>query len=599
VKQAVAMVREDEPGDKRLAAYVVADEGALEEALESGRSQEWSSEHISEWQELYEQTYEEPTSEDLSFNIAGWNSSYTGEAIPAQEMREWVDATVARIASQRPRRVLEIGCGTGLLLSRIAPQCEEYVGTDFSATALDQVRKLMATQEELSHVALSQRLGDDFEGLEPQHFDTVIINSVTQYLPNIEYLRAVLEGAVAAVEPGGRIFIGDVRSLPLLRAFHASVQCHRADAGTKRSRLKSLVEQDGEHEGELVIDPGFFHALKARSDRISDVEVLSKRGQYHNELTRFRYDVFLHVEAKERASAPGTWLDWAEAGLSLTALAARLDARPQALGVRTVPNARLCTAVKAVEWLQSEEDPQTLEGLRETFAAAQAEAVDPEALWQLAEEHGYRLALGDSPGAPGYFDAVFRAREAVSDGSVFWSQATAEKPKAWSVYANNPLKAKLIRDLTPRLREYLGEVLPEYMVPSAYVVLEELPLTPNGKVDRKALPAPIQSRLAAGAEYVAPSTPVEEALAEIFAEVLRVDRVGVHDNFFELGGHSLMATQVVTRVREKFSIELNLSNMFYGPTVAQLATKMDELFLAQLEQLSDEEARELTSQWSG
>ena len=104
---------------------------------------------------------------------------------------------------------------------------------------------------------------------------------------------------------------------------------------------------------------------------------------------------------------------------------------------------------------------------------------------------------------------------------------------------------------TNELRSFLKQKLPEYMVPSAFVFLDTLPLTPNGKVDRKALPAPDQNRPEAEESYVAPRTPVEELLAEIWAEVLKLDKVGVHDNFFELGGHSLLATQVISRVRKR------------------------------------------------
>ncbi len=99
------------------------------------------------------------------------------------------------------------------------------------------------------------------------------------------------------------------------------------------------------------------------------------------------------------------------------------------------------------------------------------------------------------------------------------------------------------------LRRALLETLPEYMVPSAFVVLEALPLTPNGKVDRKALPEPDAARTAAAEAYVPPRGPIEEALAAIWAELLGRDRVGVHDNFFDLGGHSLIATQLLARVR--------------------------------------------------
>ena len=124
--------------------------------------------------------------------------------------------------------------------------------------------------------------------------------------------------------------------------------------------------------------------------------------------------------------------------------------------------------------------------------------------------------------------------------------------------------------LPARWREYLRERLPEYMVPSAFVVLERMPLTANGKVDRKALPAPGPSA-GEGGGYVAPRTAAEEVLAGIWSEVLGASRVGVTDDFFALGGHSLLATQVASRVREVFGVEVPLRSLFEHPTVEGLA----------------------------
>jgi acyl carrier protein len=125
--------------------------------------------------------------------------------------------------------------------------------------------------------------------------------------------------------------------------------------------------------------------------------------------------------------------------------------------------------------------------------------------------------------------------------------------------------------IVPRLRSFLNEQLPEYMVPSAFVVLDALPLTPNGKVDRRALPAPDRVRPELEGTFVAPRTPVEEVVASIWAEVLGLERIGVHDSFFELGGHSLLATQVMSRLHRVFRAELPLHRLFEAPTVAELA----------------------------
>ncbi|MFL5538397.1 MAG: amino acid adenylation domain-containing protein, partial [Longimicrobiaceae bacterium] len=134
---------------------------------------------------------------------------------------------------------------------------------------------------------------------------------------------------------------------------------------------------------------------------------------------------------------------------------------------------------------------------------------------------------------------------------------------------------------TRELREAVARRLPEYMVPAAFVVLDRLPLTGNGKVDRRALPDPDASAAELAGEHAAPRTPVEEVLAGIWAEVLKLDRVGVDDDFFALGGHSLRATQVVSRAQAALGIEVPLRTLFEQPTIAALAATLEEMLRGQ------------------
>jgi acyl carrier protein len=142
------------------------------------------------------------------------------------------------------------------------------------------------------------------------------------------------------------------------------------------------------------------------------------------------------------------------------------------------------------------------------------------------------------------------------------------------------------------------------MIPSLFVFLEALPRTSNGKVNRRALPAPEQNRPEKENAFVPPSTIVEKTIAEIWAQVLKVDRTGIHDDFFESGGHSLLAIQIVSRLRDVFQIDLPLRSLFENPTIAGLAALVaqapepTERVLAELESLSDEQAQLLLAQES-
>ena len=577
VQDAVVIVREDEPGDKRLVAYTVPTQAWIEQF-----SRTQSEEHVVQWQALYEETYGDITREsyDLTFNLSGWNSSYTGEAIPEVEMREWVDATVTRIKSLAPQRVLEIGCGTGLLLSQLAPDCERYVGSDFSAVALHQLELLRSSDKQFSHVELWQRTADNFAEMKADDFNLIVINSVTQYFPNIEYLVEVIEGAISSVSDGGCVFIGDVRSYPLLKPYHTSVQLYHAQDSDNAKELLQSVHQHVEEENELVIEPLLFHSLKKRIPRISHVEVLLKKGAYHNELSRYRYDVVLHIEATTQLlSSDGQWQDWRVNNLDRSNLQQLLTTEKHRwLGVTSIPNARIWSDINALEQLE-DTTPETIEQLKQSLLHSEIQAIDPDTLSNIAEQSGYSLELSYSgSGQSGRMDALFRVESrAQCEGRVFWSQQQEVQALSWNNYGTNPLKGKFGRELIPLLKQSALEKLPEYMVPSVFKIMDELPLTPNGKVDRKSLPIPGDIRVNLRDDYIAPRNKIEKQLADIWAEILKLERIGVADNFFDLGGHSLMATQVISRLRKQLNIEIPLSEMFGYPTVAELAQVVEGL----------------------
>lgn len=618
VQVAVVAAREDMPGDKRLVAYIV--ENLQYPALEDQEQKlEPQAEQVSRWQKVYDEAYRQsvpPLGADPTFNTSGYNSSYTGLPTPAAEMREWLDHTVERILSLRPRRVLELGCGTGMLLFRIAPRCTQYWGADLSHVALDYIQQqLLRPGFRLPQVKLLQRTADDFTGIQAESFDAVILNSVAQCFPSIDYLLSVLDQAINVIKPGGFIFVGDIPNLALREAFYTSVELHKASSLFSKEQLRQRVKNRMTLEQELIIDPGFFFALKQHLPKIDQVQIQLKRGRHRNELTRFRYDVILHVDSKLAPITDLPWLDWQQEKLSLSEARRQLiEDKPTVLGFRRVPNARLMAEAKTMEWLKGQEGPETVDEWREVLHELEATGIDPEGLWALGDELPYSVFINWSgPDAEAYYDAVFRRRiradEVMPVISFPWEARVSPRP--WESYATKPLAERSTGELMPQLRTFLQQKLPYYMVPSAFVIVDKLPLTPSGKVDRRALSAPGMTRPDLKVPFVAPRTPVEEVLAGIWAEILRLDRIGIHDDFFELGGHSLTAVQIISRLSQTLDVEIAFHRFFEAPTVAELAAALlqdpeDRIriersaeLLFDLAELSDEEVEAMLSRKTG
>lgn len=246
-------------------------------------------EQVRRWREVFENLHLAPSGEDARSELEGWISSYSGLPIPEPEMRQWVDLTVAQISSLKPRKILEIGVGSGLLLRRLAPGCEQYLGIDYSATTT----ALLAEQLLKNPIPGARVLNCEANELDPSWglFDCVILNSVTQYFPNEGYLADVLTRALGRLRPGGHLFIGDVRDFELAPEFHRSVVAARHPDATE-AEASRLVEDRLHGETELLVSRQWITAFAA-AHGVEVTAIGSKNAWPQNELTRFRFDAVL------------------------------------------------------------------------------------------------------------------------------------------------------------------------------------------------------------------------------------------------------------------------------------------------------------------
>ncbi|WP_142277988.1 non-ribosomal peptide synthetase, partial [Mycobacterium avium] len=553
VARAAAAVHESKTGS-HLVAYVT---------LEQTTTAEHDAETVEAWQHLYDEAYgadaEEP---EFGRDFRGWNSSYTDDPIPLEEMEEWRSATVDRILRLHPARVLEIGVGSGLLLSQLAPVCAEYWATDFSAPTIRRLQADVAGRPWGDRVRLRVQPADVADGLPEGHFDLVVLNSVVQYFPSARYLTEVLAVAMRLLAPGGALFVGDVRNHSLQGAFQTGVAIARTTGDADADEIRQRVHHAVLGEAELLLAPEFFTTWADGHGSAAGLGIEVKRGLADNELNRYRYDVVVYkAPATVRSVAGADSWAWTQC-TGLDGLQHRLASqRPNTIRVTEIPRAGVISDVHIQHGLDG--------GLPLTDALAladDADAVVPEQLHRIGETAGYHVSV--TWGAqPGTVDAVFVT---AADAKQTPALTDLYLPPAGSHRVTNYASDPQTNIKLAAVRQQLSAWLPEYMVPTHIVVLDEFPMTSSGKIDRKALPAPVFATTA----FRAPQTPTEKILAGLFADVLSVDKVGADDSFFDLGGDSLSAMRLIAAVNTVLDTDLSVRAVFEAPTVAQLAPRI-------------------------
>jgi len=564
VKESVVVVPDSEDGAQILTAYVVPQSSS-------------SSESTGHWQTIWDEAYQgntavdadtpmTKTESDATFDVSGWLDSYTGRQHLVEHMQEWVNTTVDRILELKPKRVLEIGCGTGLLLYRVAPECEAYVGVDFSPAALSQIEsqsKLMG----LDNVSLIESSADALDVSALDDFDVVVINSVSQYFPSGSYLSKVLQLASDALSPSGAIFIGDVRSLPLKDQFHVSLEVAKAPATLPFSELKSRVQERHDNESELVIDPGFFNVIAQNIPAIAAVDIQLKRGSYRTEMSAYRYDVVLRKGENEKV-VDGSDFIVLPAPDSIDDMRSAIEAQNGNVVFKNVLNARLVSDTVAHGLLMGSAALESVADFRNELARQiknMPGGISPEEVYSLDTQYDVAVVWAGSGLADRFDVYVYQIDE---EGCLQLPPQTSERSIAKLCFEPKVQNANY--EMKARLTQKLRDRLPEFMVPEEFVMLEKMPLTPNGKIDRKALPKPEKRQRTGQEDFVAPANETEQEIAQVFQEMLNLEKIGTNDNFFSLGANSLLIAQANNRLNQRLDQKVSLVAMYRFPTIAKL-----------------------------
>ena len=566
VAQAAVILHKDDLGGS-LAAYVTR--RALDPTAER------HAHHLEDWRNLFDSQYVDG-GDPLGEDFRGWNSATTGSPLPIEGMRRWRDAAVEGVLGLSPRRVLEIGVGTGLILSRVAPHCEAYHGTDISTSAIDTLTTRLDDHPELrDRVYLSARAADDLSGLPFGHFDTVVLNSVVQYFPDQDYLTDVLDRVSRLLAPGGAVYVGDVRNLDTLPHLQRESALDRARPSARLHEVCSTAELGTLDERELCLSPAYFREVVEHHPLIAGVDIRLKEDAENipRELAAHRYEVVLRVTGGTPVETPTIVREprWDEDLGTLDSLDRLLrEDMAGALIVRGAPNPLLARA-EALDTLVADLPEET------TVAASTADLdamVDPDhatiaSLRRIAADHGRTVVLVPSSDSPFRVDLYLLPRGFPAQRFVL---PPPNGPTGHKTTANRPRAVGEDEALILDLRAHLSDRLPRHMLPSFYRVLDRMPLTRHGKINRPELPRPSVHR--GGGRP--PGSPREQILCDLFADILRVEEVGTDDDFFQMGGHSLQATQVVSRVATVLGSRIDVRDLFRAPTPATLETLIAE-----------------------
>lgn len=549
----VTLAENKRTNDKKLAAYVVFHDGSADKQV------------VDTWKTIYDETYRS-INDDSDAASSGfgnvWRSSYSGMAFGQEEFDELMESTVSRISLLSPKRILEIGCGNGFVLHRLAASAESYVGLDLSAVAIEKLKQSIEDKPYKAVTELFAAGADQLDILNGRKFDCIIINSVVQYFPTLKYFEKVISDSAELLDKKGMIYLGDLRNLDLSELFYTSVRAYRSTELNVKE-LKEAVKKDKLHEREFMISQNNIGYFLLQNKEFTGIQINKRVGKHENEMTKFRYDAVIFKGISQGSQSKPEIIDICGKAIDEEYLVSVTDGKDSVI-LKNVPDTMLIKDNYLFERIDSEREEVRISNIVDEAKDIDRKYMSLYEIISVLKKLGYYSYVCNTGG-------MMTEITACRDKYCFNASTSGMNISDISEIANVPADDMGDSERFDIIRNELKKKLPEYMIPSYFIKIKNFDYLPNGKLDRSKLSKSIDFCRNFNEEYAKAETQLQMKLTKLWEEVLGIDRVGIKDSFIELGGHSLLAIKMLSSVRRNYGADISLMDFFSDATIEHLA----------------------------
>lgn len=513
------------------------------------------------WKSVFDELYSSLDKDKVSENeqYIGWNESYTNIPIDVSHMKEWKDATIRTILEYKPQKVLEIGAGSGLLVYDLLAFSKEYLATDISENAgkhiLNHIDKKLENKIKFLH-----QEANDFSNVKNGYHDFIIINSVAQYFTTGEYFLNVINQAIKVVKSKGKIFVGDLRDLRLLNSFEISRIKYKLKH-LDNNDILSLSSLLAVLNKELFIHPLVFKDMLYKNKKVSGVDIFIKRGNYTNELNKYRFDVLIHIDD---VNSKDYNLQVNTQAFNSKKFNLILQKNRTIYRFSNILNKRLLDEIN-LEYNYKNINKNT-------------NIKNPEEIAQIAEQSNYKVKLLISLDNPLAFHLICIPIELYSNPMLYSINRLddiAEPNNFIESYFNKPFLTEIN---LAKVRQYLKNLIPEYMLPSRFIALPTIPLNKNNKIDKSLLKnlysfLSNDSMIQISARHQ--DSEIITLISSITESILGINKIDPLQSFFDIGGDSISAIQLMLKLKSHGYI-LKLVDLFKAKDFRSLANILEK-----------------------